>query len=96
MSIGIAADNQMYQSMSDLLNQPGASGPNADFHSSFARSGISYTNHDVSYDLDENITTMENSKNRDYTVLFIHLNQSILCCLTAVEINYSPSLELLK
>lgn len=52
----------MYQSMSDLLNQPGASGHNADCHSSFERSGISYTNHDVSYDLDVNITTMENSK----------------------------------
>ncbi|VDH97586.1 Hypothetical predicted protein, partial [Mytilus galloprovincialis] len=58
--IGIAADNQMYQSMSDLLAQPGASGQNADFNFCFARSGISYSNHAVSYDLDENITTMEN------------------------------------
>lgn len=48
--------------MSDLLAQPGASGQNADFHSSNERSGISYTNHDVSYDLDVNITTMEYSK----------------------------------
>lgn len=54
----------MYQSMNDLLAQPGASGHNADFRSSF---GILYTNHDVSDDLDENITTMENSKYRNYS-----------------------------
>lgn len=65
--IGIAADNQLYQSMSDLLAQPGTSGQNADFHSSNERSGISYTNHDVSYDLDVNITTMTYSKYWNYS-----------------------------
>lgn len=67
IGIGIVADNQKYQSMSDLLAQPGSSGHNADFHSSNERSGISYTNHDVSYDLDVNITTIENSKYRSYS-----------------------------
>ncbi|CAC5357880.1 HMCN [Mytilus coruscus] len=61
---GIAAENQIYQSMSDLLAQPGASGHNADFDSSFERSGVSYTNHEVSYDLNVNTTTIEN-KNRE-------------------------------
>ncbi|CAC5412547.1 HMCN [Mytilus coruscus] len=63
---GIAADNQVYQSMSDLLAQPGASGHNADVHSSFERSGISYTNHEVSYNLNVNTTPTENSKNTNY------------------------------
>ncbi|CAC5357876.1 HMCN [Mytilus coruscus] len=58
---GIAADNQIYQSMSDLLAQPGASGHNGDVHSSLERSGISYTNHEVSYNLNVNTTPMENN-----------------------------------